>query len=43
VALRDDLDRILGAPFLDPVRVVAGFVYDVESGEISDVIRSDRD
>jgi len=42
-ALRDDLDRILGAPFLDPVRVVAGFVYDVESGEISDVIRSDRD
>lgn len=42
-ALRDDLDRILGASFLDPVRVVAGFVYDVESGEISDVIRSDRD
>jgi len=42
-ALREDLDRILGTPFLDPVRVVAGFVYDVESGEISDVVRADRD
>ncbi|MFO1538760.1 MAG: beta-class carbonic anhydrase [Actinomycetota bacterium] len=42
-ALREDLDRILGTPVLDPVRVVAGFVYDVESGEISDVVRADRD
>ncbi len=38
-ALREDIEVLVGTPFLDPVKVIAGFVYDVESGEIDDVVR----
>jgi len=41
-ALREDIDVLTSTPFLWPLRVIAGFVYDVESGEIDDVVRWDR-
>lgn len=41
-ALREDIGVLQATPFLSPVQVVAGFVYDVESGEIDDVVRWER-
>jgi carbonic anhydrase len=41
-ALREDIDLLTATPFLDPLKVIAGFVYDVESGEIEDVVRWTR-
>lgn len=41
-ALREDIDVLVNTPYLAPIRVIGGFVYDVESGELSDVIRWER-
>jgi carbonic anhydrase len=41
-ALREDLDTLAKTPYLLPVKVIAGFVYDVESGEIDDIVRWER-
>jgi carbonic anhydrase len=41
-ALREDVEHLAATPYLDPVRVVAGFVYDVETGRLSDVVRWER-
>jgi carbonic anhydrase len=41
-ALREDLDLLVTKPYLWPVKVIGGMVYDVESGEIDDVIRWER-
>jgi carbonic anhydrase len=41
-ALREDVASLAATPFLGPVRVIAGFVFDVETGEISDVVRWER-
>lgn len=41
-ALREDVEVLQRTPYLTPIRVVAGFVYDVETGEIADVIRWER-
>ena len=41
-ALREDVDLLSATPYLHPLRVIAGFVYDVELGEIDDVIRWER-
>jgi len=41
-ALREDVDLLRTTPFLGPVRMIGGFVYDVESGQISDVVRYER-
>jgi carbonic anhydrase len=41
-ALREDIELLAGTPYLTPLTVVAGFVYDVESGEIDDVVRWER-
>ncbi|MGH9139069.1 MAG: beta-class carbonic anhydrase [Acidimicrobiales bacterium] len=41
-ALREDIELLATRPYLAPLRVVAGFVYDVESGEIDDVVRWER-
>jgi carbonic anhydrase len=41
-ALREDITLLAETPFLGPVQVIAGFVYDVESGEIDDVVRWER-
>jgi carbonic anhydrase len=40
--LREDIDLLAEKPYLEPVKVIAGFVYDVESGEIDDVVRWER-
>ena len=42
-ALRADVDALAAAEFLAPLKVLAGFVYDVESGELHNVVRVDRE
>ncbi len=42
VALREDIELLAAKPYLAPLEVIAGFVYDVESGEIDDVVRWKR-
>lgn len=41
-ALREDLDLLTSTPYLGPIRTIAGVVYDVETGELDDVIRWER-
>jgi carbonic anhydrase len=41
-ALREDIDRLTTRPYLAPIQSIAGFVYDVDSGEIQDVVRWER-
>ena len=41
-ALREDIDTLSATPFLTPLKLIAGFVYDVESGELEDVLRWER-
>ena len=42
-ALREDIDLLTTKDYLAPIQVIAGFVYDVESGEVEDVVRWARD
>jgi carbonic anhydrase len=42
-ALREDVGVLAAQPFLAPINDVAGFIYDVESGEIDDVLRWQRE
>ena len=42
-ALREDIALLTSQPYLGPVKAIAGFVYDVESGEINDVVRWARE
>jgi len=42
-ALREDIEILASTPYLEPLRVVAGFVYDVEHGGLDDVVRWERD
>ena len=41
-ALREDIDLLARTGYLESIKVIAGFVYDVESGEIDDVVRWER-
>lgn len=41
-ALRDDIELLAATPFLSPLKVIVGFIYDVESGEIDDVVHWER-
>ena len=41
-ALREDIELLTHKPYLHPIRVIAGFVFDVESGELDDVVRWER-
>jgi len=41
-ALAEDIELLTVTPYLQPLRVIAGFVFDVESGEIEDVMRWER-
>jgi carbonic anhydrase len=41
-ALREDVDLLTAKRYLRPLQVVAGFIYDVESGEIDDVVLWER-
>jgi carbonic anhydrase len=42
-ALREDIATLANTPYLAPLHTIAGFVYDVESGELDDVVRWERD
>ena len=42
VALREDIDILTGQPYLAPIKTIVGFVYDVETGELDDVVRWER-
>jgi carbonic anhydrase len=42
-ALREDIDVLVAQPFLGLVNDIAGLVYDVETGEIEDVMRWKRE
>jgi carbonic anhydrase len=41
-ALREDIELLTTKTYLEKLRFIAGFVYDVESGEIDDVVRWER-
>ena len=41
-ALREDVDMLARTPYLTRLRMIAGLVYDVESGELDDVVRWER-
>ena len=41
-ALREDIEFLIAKPYLEPLKIIAGFVYDVESGDIADVVRWQR-
>jgi carbonic anhydrase len=41
-ALREDIDLLISRPYLAPLQVIAGFVYDVDTGEVADVARWHR-
>ena len=41
-ALREDIELLGSKPYLEPLALIAGFVYDVESGRIDDVVRWTR-
>jgi carbonic anhydrase len=41
-ALREDLDVLAKTPYLAPITKLAGMVFDVETGELDDVVRWDR-
>jgi carbonic anhydrase len=40
--LREDIELLGAQPYLQPLIHIAGFVYDVESGEIDDVVTWER-
>jgi carbonic anhydrase len=41
-ALREDIELLTTRSYLAPLKVISGFVYDVENGEIDDVVRWNR-
>jgi len=41
-ALREDVEQLAGTEFLSPLQLIAGFIYDVESGEVADVVHWER-
>ena len=41
-ALKEDIDLLIDTSYLEPLAVIGGFVYDVESGEIDPVVRWER-
>jgi carbonic anhydrase len=41
-ALREDVELLARTPYLGRLRVIAGMVYDVESGQLDDVVRWER-
>jgi carbonic anhydrase len=41
-ALREDIALLCAMPYLTPLKVIAGFIYDVEGGEVDDVVYWER-
>ena len=37
-SVRDDIDRILQTPFIDPSIPVSGYIYDVHTGKVEQVV-----
>jgi carbonic anhydrase len=42
-ALREDVELLAATPYLTPIRAISGFIFDVESGEIDDVVDWERE
>ena len=42
-ALREDIEVLAATPYLHSLRAIAGFVYDVETGQLDDVARWERE
>jgi carbonic anhydrase len=42
-ALREDIELLARTPYLSGIRRLAGFVYDVETGQLDDVVRWARE
>jgi len=40
--LREDIDLLTVQPYLSGIQLIAGLIYDVESGELEDVVRWSR-
>jgi carbonic anhydrase len=41
-ALREDIALLAATPYLNPLQLIAGFIYDVESGELEDIVHWER-
>jgi carbonic anhydrase len=41
-SLRADIERLSTTPYLSALRTIAGFVYDVDSGRVEDMVRWER-
>jgi carbonic anhydrase len=41
-ALREDIALLTEKPYLSPLKMIAGFIYDVESGVVEDVVHWER-
>jgi carbonic anhydrase len=41
-ALGEDIDLLSRTPFLVPIERIAGFIYDVQSGRVDEVVRWER-
>jgi carbonic anhydrase len=41
-ALKEDIALLAATPYLGPLKVIAGLIYDVESGEVADVAYWER-
>jgi carbonic anhydrase len=42
-ALRDDVTALAGTPYLGGLRSITGFLFDVDSGALDDVVRWERE
>jgi hypothetical protein len=41
-SLRADIERLAGTLYLSALRTIAGFLYDVDTGRVEDVVRWER-
>jgi carbonic anhydrase len=41
-SLRADIERLSSTPYLSALRTIGGFVYDVDSGRVEDMVRWER-
>jgi carbonic anhydrase len=41
-ALRSDIDVLIDTAYLEPVTLVAGLLYDIDSGDLDEIVRRER-
>jgi hypothetical protein len=41
-AVRADIELLITKPYLEPIKLIAGFIYDVQSGALADIVRWQR-